>query len=122
MSDELATDEADVDEFEIDTLHHDRLEAEERADGKDGTPGGSASGKYGGVNRDDVVFDIGDDGEDSDDEGRGGGGGGGGGGGRKARLSDEEEGGGRSSEEGARLRRSGSTDRVGEPPRYSSLG
>lgn len=118
MSDELATDEADADEFEVDTLHHDRLEAEERADGKDGVPG-VGGGRYGGVNRDDVVFDIGDEGEeDSDaDEPRGGSGSGR----EKARLSDEEAG-ARDSSEGQRLRRSGSTDRARQPPRYSSLG
>lgn len=64
MSDELATDEAEADEFEVDTLRAERLEAEERADGdKHGPPAG-----YGGVGRDEVVFDIGDE-VDSDEEG-----------------------------------------------------
>ena len=100
MSDELATDEADADEFEIDTLHHDRLEAEERADGKDGPPLG-----YGGVNRDDVVFDIGDEGDESDDD--------------IARAAGKKS--SRKSEEGDRLRHSGESDRRSIPPRYSSL-
>lgn len=47
MSDEIATDEADAEEYEVQTLT--RLEAEERADGKDGPSG------YGGVATDDVV-------------------------------------------------------------------
>ena len=105
MSDELATDEADADEFEVDTLHHDRLEAEERADGKDGAPSG-----YGGVNRDDVVFDIGDEGDESDDDvphshtGR-------------PRKSNETQ---ATGEDGSRLRLSGYDSRS-LPPRYSSL-
>jgi flagellar biosynthesis/type III secretory pathway M-ring protein FliF/YscJ len=68
MSDELATDEADADEYEIDTLRDNRLEDEERADGKNGPP--SSSGAYNGVGNDGVVFDIGEEGEDdSEDEG-----------------------------------------------------
>lgn len=110
MSDELATDEAEADEFEVDTLRNDRLEAEENADGKFGPPAG-----YGGVGRDEVVFDIGDEG-DSDEEGDMG---------RqaetktkKSRKSDEEEAIGG---EGERLRGSGSfdQDRSSEPPAYS---
>ena len=83
MSDELATDEAEADEFEVDTLRDERLEAEENADGKHGPPAG-----YGGVGRDEVVFDIGDE-ADSEEEGdmgrqadnKG----------KKGRKSDEEE-------------------------------
>lgn len=63
MSDELATDEADADEFEIDTLRDNRLEDEEHADGKDGPPRG-----YNGVGNDEVVFDIGEE-ADSEEEG-----------------------------------------------------
>lgn len=111
MSDELATDEAEADEFEVDTLRDERLEAEENADGKHGPPAG-----YGGVGRDEVVFDIGDE-ADSEEEGdmgrqadnKG----------KKGRKSDEEEAIG---EEGERLRRSGSSerDRRSIPPAYSS--
>lgn len=111
MSDELATDEAEADEFEVDTLRNDRLEAEENADGKHGPPSG-----YGGVGQDEVVFDIGDE-ADSEEEGDMG---------RqpaptakKARKSDEAEAIG---DEGERLRRSGSSerDRRSLPPAYSS--
>lgn len=133
MSDELATDEADADEFEVDTLRRERLEDEERADRKS-RAGPDASSGYDGVRRDEVVFDIGDEGDDSDEEaGRGeshrkspsaaaGP--------RKSRASDDEL--RIAGQEGYRLRTSEGSDRVGgssdergsvnQPPRYSSLG
>ena len=112
MSDEIATDEAGADEYEIHTLRNDRLEAEENADGKTGPPG-----NYSGVRRDEVVFDIGEEGE-SDDEHAGSS--------KQAatpaqkrRDSDIEN---AASGEESRLRKSSETDRRSLPPRYSSLG
>jgi hypothetical protein len=107
MSDELATDEADADEFEVDTLRRERLEDEERAEGKDGVPAG-----YGGVRGDDVVFDIGEE-ADSDDEdhnskGRAG----------KVRRSLSHG----SDDEAQNLRTSEDSSKKSQPPRYSSLG
>lgn len=109
MSDELATDEADADEFEIDTLRDNRLEDEEHADGKDGPPRG-----YNGVGHDEVVFDIGDE-ADSDEEGdvsRQGG---------SARSKKDEDG---TREESERLRSSADleSDRQSLPPSYNSVG
>ena len=115
MSDEIATDEAGADEYEIHTLRNDRLEAEENADGKTGPPG-----NYSGVRRDEVVFDIGEEGE-SDDEHAGSS--------KEARKpapktpkrrdSDIEN---AASGGESRLRKSSETDRRSLPPRYSSLG
>lgn len=115
MSDELATDEADADEFEVDTLRNNRLDEEEGADGKDGVPGSIKGGRYNGVSRDEVVFDIGDEGDSDDDShakngvqlGR------------KARRSDESGGDGDEAE-GRRLRLSNESNRSDGPPRYDS--
>lgn len=111
MSDELATDEADADEFEIDTLRDNRLEDEEHADGKDGPPTG-----YNGVGNDEVVFDIGEE-ADSDEEGDVGRNGPS----SKTRKSSDGTG---TREESERLRSSMDfeTDRQSLPPSYSSVG
>lgn len=108
MSDELATDEADADEFEIDTLRDNRLEDEEHADGKDGPAG------YNGVGNDGVVFDIGEeaDSEEEGDVGRSG----------NAQKSKSAQAG--TTEENERLRSSldVDADQRSLPPSYSSLG
>lgn len=108
MSDELATDEADADEFEIDTLRDNRLEDEEHTDGKDGPPRG-----YNGVGNDEVVFDIGEeaDSEEEGDVGRNG----------PSNKGKKDEG---TREENERLRSSVDleADRQSLPPSYSSVG
>lgn len=64
MSDELATDEADAEDFEIGSLTRSRLHAEEGRDGD------KSDDEYddgvGHVREDNMVFDIG---EDEDEEG-----------------------------------------------------
>lgn len=114
MSDELATDEADADEFEIGTLRDNRLEDEENADGTDGPPRG-----YNGVGNDEVVFDIGEE-ADSDEEGDVGRNASGGSANKK-RKSDDDDG---TREENERLRMSDDmdTDRRSLPPSYDNVG
>jgi len=71
MSDELATDEADADDFEVETLTRDRLEAEDGRDKDEERRLGGGGPGYIGLRNDSVVFDIGDDHDHDDGDGDG---------------------------------------------------
>jgi len=67
LSDELAQDEEDAEDYDLDAIQHrSRLRQEDDEDDA-ATLVGGRQGHVGGVSADDVVFEIGDEDEDEED-------------------------------------------------------